>query len=380
MRKVICIDPRTSQARPNNQRLEQMNVEGVRYVFKSHAVNESTNAAIDFYRRYADSHNKRNIIVVNQESHHLAPWIHGNWDEYHSEMYNLCRTLARQLNNAEYDLVVWNEGDIAGESSVQYPADQYGKLLRACYQGWRDGGKHSRVYTQGFAAAAPIAVQYLRTALQTSNNLRDIIILRHPYGQYIGSKPPNIPTGWFGRLDLDLAHFRQFNLPIGIGEIGVSEPNEIPSQFYTNIAIYMQSVYQYCLEFGCTDFCWFGYSDIMRWAGIVNLNDEPKQPIFNTFCSFPAINSNNKPKPPTVPQDPNKPLRTTARVNARLGESTSSTIITTLPANTYVDWSPEVEDEENVKRKIGNSAKWIRVVLPDGRRAFVNASFLSLTK
>jgi hypothetical protein len=370
MRKGLSISPRSSAARPSVKELKELDVENVRMVFQSHAVRESTETAFRFYTPYIRELNQANIraiLVINQESHPGAPWVSGNWDGYHKDMRDLCYQIADhfQREKLKVSYIIWSGGDIRGESSVYYPAKMYGSLLASCYAAIRSVDKNSLIYTQGHASGAEETVRYIREWLSVSGKLPGIILNRHPYAQFIGNRP-QISTHWEGRLNQDLPQFLSFGMPIAFGEIGVSEPTGFPEKEYPAIAEYLQSVYDYAMSAGVTDFIWFAYSDIMRGAGIVDFRGRPKEFIYSKFAKLPSAKQ----------ADLRGQLKTLARVNIRIGVGTMSTIITTVPAGTVVQWAEEVESKNSVAEKIGDGNKWIYVVLPDGRKGFVNAAFV----
>jgi hypothetical protein len=371
VRKGISISPRTAEARPSVEELVQLGVENVRFVFQSHAVKESTEQALGFYTPLVEQFNARSIraiLVINQESHPSAPWINGQWDEYHREMAALCRAIAQHFasRRAQVGYVVWNEGDIHGESSVYYPAEQYGKLLRACFDAIRSVDRTSLIYTQGHANSAPLSLRYFQTALRAAGgSFPGLIFNRHPYGQYVGSQPPNIPTGWFGRLNDDLRTFNVLDMPIAIGEIGVSEPHGFPAWSYRAIADYMRDVYRVCAEFRCTDFIWFGYHDVMRGAGIRDFNNRPKEHI---YAMFQSLNAQTQPQPETGWQ-------AATNVNLRQLPDISSRVLAVFRAGEPFELNSSVECQPCAVNKVGDRSKWIAARCR-GIEGFVNAAFV----
>lgn len=384
MRKHLCISPRSAISRPTLDQVREMKMDGVRMVFMSHAVGESTETALNWYVAMGKEYQKAGAemtLVINQESHPLAPWSNGNWEEYHRAMGNMCEQIARRFvaEGLRVHYVIWNEGDIVGESSVAYPDVQYGHLLRECFQGIRRADRNCRIYTQGHAAAAPIALDYMRNALRSSGPLPGLIFNRHPYGQYVTPTKPPIPTGWFGRIQQDLATFRPLSMPIAIGEIGVSEHRGFDSRYDTAIATYMKQMWDYCLSVGVVDFMWFAFSDEMRGAGITRNGVEIHPERYNMWRSLTANRPAPAPTPPTTqPPAFTGNLRVNADVNLRVAASLNSTILTILRRETQVLYHEAVEDENSVKSKLGNSNKWVYIRDSAGRMGFVNARFLSL--
>lgn len=327
------------------------------------------------------------LLVLNQESFAgNAPWLpasDGDWNAFATNFAEFAGHIAAHYQGKDVAYEIWNEGDVKphpGTASVFIEPEKFALVLNRVAEKIREQAPDSLTVLGGLATGAGAAIQYVKTIRDTlGGNLPVDVIGIHPYGQIPPSGEPDIPTGWFGRLDEDTLSLWTQELPnqkFWITEIGVSEPTPIPQEFYLAIADYMQevcSLVQIKYSDAVPAIIWFAWSDTMRNAGIVDVNSERKQPIYNRFFQIVNTPIFIPVPPPRTPTD--LFVTPTTELNVREGPSTEHDIITTVRVGDRL----EVLENDLVaaRAKLGRRGEWIHIRTPGGIDGFSAAWFLT---
>jgi uncharacterized protein YvpB len=297
------INPRHPVGQPNNA-ADLAGVKWVRVVFKVAAAQTTLDNAFTFYdsivSRYTAVGTKV-LFVLNQETFWgHGPWDHGDWDRYAREFAAECGKIVARYKGKGVAWEIWNEGDLRGGASVFVPPEEFAKVLKEASAAIRKADSKAPIILGGLAGQDPIKyVTSLRSALGGSLPVDAIGI--HPYGQV----PPNMRSewlqkqqgqdtlwgGWFGLLADSLFALTSCNAmkgyPLWITEIGVSEHVPIPPERYPMVTKYMRGIQAILSEPRYTNrvpvVVWFGWSDVLRNAGIVDNNNNPKPDLYKAF-------------------------------------------------------------------------------------------------
>lgn len=279
--------------------------QAVRFVldrFDGKQVNSLTDTINNHYQPFVDNYLQRGIkpiVVINQQTWGdggqvpWPPYQSTSWEKYAREFGNVCGIIARRWR----DTVIYqigNEHDIRGESSVFWEPQHYALVLREAVKGIRQEAPNAVIYSHGHAGSAHKVLTYWRAVEQTYNKPDINAIAVHPYGQYLTAQPPPIRTGWFGNLRDYWATVSRLDRPLVVTEIGVSEPHGFSAEEHVHIANYMRQTYEW-LSSRTDMYVWFAWSTHMRGAGIVDHNNQPLQPTYNTFLSLVNEQSNAAP-------------------------------------------------------------------------------------
>lgn len=327
---------------------------------------EAYDPLIDQYRQLG----VRTLLVLNQETFWgQGPWDRpslGAWQTYAQGFAERIGKIAAHYRGRNVAYQIWNEGDIEGMSSIDVQPGFFAPVLKRAVTAIRDQDDEAPIVLGGLASGPEPTVAYieqLRTALG-GDLLVDAIGL-HPYGRWPTTRPA-IPTGWFGPLEPTLNDVIKASAgtPIWITEIGVSEEKGIGSAHWPAVADYVEetlTLVQRHYARHVPVVMWFGWSDWMRGAGIVDHSGNPKQPIYERFFDVihAPVEEDEEPAPviPTATD-----LTSTADgLRVREGPGTAFDILT------HVDRGERLrtrEPWEAAWAKLGQPAKWIQVQAP----------------
>lgn len=276
-------------------------LEWVRFVFKLAArdnVAERGNLQIAFaqYDTLVRKYNQmgtKSLIVLNQETvWGRAPWTGNNdWDGYATELAEVARQIGQRYqkygNMVAYE--IWNEGDLPNNpASVFVPPDRFAIVLKKVAQSIRAVSPQSPLVFGGLATGPQQSIEYLQRCQKALNGPWPVDAIGiHPYGRW-GTKAPFDWGQQFGTLADAFDRYRAAlgDMPFWITEIGVAADGEIGPQYYAEIGDYIKDVYKH-VEFRFTDLVpvliWFGWSDWMRNAGIVDRNGNRKPHVYPAF-------------------------------------------------------------------------------------------------
>ena len=256
-------------------------------------------------RKYAEK-GVKTLFVLNQETvGNNGPWeqtdngvvtqpysdVTSDWETYAE---GFAKTAARIVahyraldlgNHVAYE--IWNEGDIEGDSSIYLKPEHMALILGKAASTMRQAAPDTVIVFGGLASGAERAVEYVHQCRQAlGGSLPVDAVGIHPYGRYV-TEPPFDGFG-FGTLADSLRHYRQRlpGMPLWITEIGIAADSELGPQYYQAIANYMREIYKHVGQNHASQvpvLVWFGWSDEMRNAGIVDRNGQPKSPIYKVF-------------------------------------------------------------------------------------------------
>jgi hypothetical protein len=300
----------------------------VRVVFKIGAARRTLDQALSHYDALVARYNARGIkvlFVLNQETFWgNAPWDSGDWLRYAVDFAAEAGMIAQFFAGRGVGWEIWNEGDLRGESSVFVTPSDYAKVLRAVAPAVKARDASAPVIVGGLAGGDEAGyLAQVRDALGAPLPVDGIGF--HPYAHY----PPNFATkpewgGWFGELAPKLAALtsRFPGVPVWITEIGVSEHIPFPPEQYPMVIRHIEGIQALVsgrFAISIPVVIWFAWSDGMRNAGIVDNNNQPKQPLYDRFFQI-AREANLE---VVAPPDPalSVPMRVVTRANLRVRTS-----------------------------------------------------------
>jgi hypothetical protein len=303
----------------------------VRYVFwASREGNSPEEAYQQRYRHIIQSYANagiRSLIILHQDTYWgNGPWDHGGWEIYAEGFARECGRVAREC--AEFgDMVayqIYNEqdsgfGSDAGNpnpSAIGIAPAHYALILGQAAPAIRAAHPGAKIIFGGLKTGPNDAIPY---AQQTQSRLGGTLpvdaIAYHPYGRYV--KTPFFNFGSIGRLGDALNQFKRAfpGLPLWITEVGVAADSHIGAEHYPSIATYMREVTDE-LNDNFSDYVqaliWFGWTDLMRNAGVNTIDGRPKAHVYDAFerMKRPA---EPPPQPTPAPEEPGEAPKPDAR-------------------------------------------------------------------
>src|SRR5690606_31949369 len=131
------------------------------------------------------------------------------------------------------------------------------------------------------------AVRYVRKVQERLGGRLPVDALAvHPYGRYV--KKILFNYGSIGKLSDSLDRFRAAfpDKPLWITEVGVANDTPIGPEHYADIGVYIREVVDLVAD-DYSDYVpvllWFGWTDLMRNAGILTADEQPKPHVFDSF-------------------------------------------------------------------------------------------------
>jgi hypothetical protein len=184
---------------------------------------------------------------------------------------------------------IWNEGDLENNpASVFVPPAAFAQLLRKVADAIRQEAPQAKIIFGGMASVPDRAIAYVKEAQAATGGKLPVDALGiHPYGRW-GTKAPFDWGNSFGTLADAFAQYKQAfpDLPLWITEMGVAADSAIGSEYYQEIGNYIRDVYEHVGTRHADDvpvLIWFAWSDLMRNAGIVQVNGSPKAYVYDAF-------------------------------------------------------------------------------------------------
>ncbi|MFO7538663.1 MAG: NBR1-Ig-like domain-containing protein [Chloroflexota bacterium] len=240
----------------------------------------------------------RSLIILHQDTYWgNGPWDSGQWESYAEAFGKECGRVARVC--AEFgDMVafqIFNEqdsefGEDAGNknpSAIPIPPRPYALILAQASQAIRAAHPTAKIIFGGLKTGPHNAVRYAREVQQHLGQPLPVDALAaHPYGRYV--KTPFFNFGSIGRLEEALNIFKQAfpDLPLWITEVGVAADSHIGPEHYQSIATYMREVTAELMS-NFADYVqaliWFGWTDLMRNAGVNTVDGRAKAHIYEAF-------------------------------------------------------------------------------------------------
>ena len=234
----------------------------------------------------------RSLIILHQDTEWgNAPWQNGGWEQYATTFAKACGRVAAAC--AEFgDMVayqIFNEQDSGPDnhSAIGIRAEDYAIVLDRAQEAIRAAHPGAAVVFGGLNTGPDKAIQYAR-AVQTKLGGRlpvDALAI-HPYGRYVNKILFNY--GSIGKLSDSLNRFGTAfpGKPIWITEIGVANDTPIGPEHYADVAVYVREVADEVADnFAATVpvLIWFGWTDLMRNAGMLTADGKPKPHVYAAF-------------------------------------------------------------------------------------------------
>ena len=234
----------------------------------------------------------RSLVILHQDTEWgNAPWQNGGWEQYAETFAKACGRVAAVC--AEFgDQVayqIFNEQDSGPDnhSAIGIAAEDYAIVLDRAQQAIRRAHPGAVVVIGGLNTGPDKAIQYVRNVQAALDGRLPVDALAiHPYGRYVHKILFNY--GSIGKLSDSLNRFRDAfpDKPLWITEIGVANDTPIGSEHYKDIGIYIQEVVDEVADH-YADYVdvliWFGWTDLMRNAGILTADGRPKPNVFEAF-------------------------------------------------------------------------------------------------
>ncbi|MCC6612608.1 MAG: C39 family peptidase [Anaerolineae bacterium] len=359
----ININPRHPVGQPS-EATALAGVKWVRVVFIVDAAQVSLESAFQTYDDVVTRYNNigaKVLFVLNQETFWgHGPWDNGDYDRYAREFAERCGQIAAHYKGRGVAYEIWNEGDLVGGASVFVDAKEFAKVLKAVAKAIKDADSKAPVIFGGLAGNDPI--NYLKTVRkELGNKLPVDAVGIHPYGQW----PPNFSGkpawgGWFGLLSPGLQNMINAfpGVEFWITEIGISEHIPYPPEQFPMVIQYMNGIQDLVAKRyrkNIPNVIWFAWSDGMRNAGIVDLNNQPKSQIFAAFLK--VVQAANTEVPPTRDPRFNKPFKVVYRKSLRV--RTAPRVETaTLIKDRFLTFGEVIYADPNSKTASGDFIWW----------------------
>ncbi len=289
---------------PNSNPMDNDDLKGmdwVRYVFKL-AARENVSERDDINKAFAqfdeiiskyDRMGIKSLIVLNQETvWGNAPWSGNNdWNTYAGQLADVARQIAtrykRYGEKVAYE--IWNEGDLPNNpASIYVEPEQFAIVLKRVADAIRSESPDSPLIFGGLATGVSQSIPYLKRCLKALNGKWPVDAIGiHPYGAWA----TRAPFDWgntFGPLSSQFDLYRKEipGITFWITEIGVAADSQIGPPHYATIGDYIKDVYKYVGE-RYLDLVpvviWFGWSDWLRNAGIVEHDGRKKEHVYDGF-------------------------------------------------------------------------------------------------
>lgn len=272
----------------------------VRFVYKVAAApdpNDRTlRAAFQKYDAIVREYNKmgvRSLIILNQETvWGNAPWSGNNdWNSYADQLARTATQIARRYKSygdkVAYE--IWNEGDLPNNpASVYVPPQDFAVVLQKVSAAIRKEAPEAKIVFGGMASGPNHVIPYVQQVQTAAGGELPVDALGiHPYGRW-GTKAPFDWGKNFGTLGEAFEQYAQAfpKLPLWITEIGVAADTSIGPEYYEEIGNYIRDVYQHVGTRHVDQVpvvIWFAWSDLMRNAGIVQVDGQHKSHVYDAF-------------------------------------------------------------------------------------------------
>jgi hypothetical protein len=267
-----------------------------RFVFKAAANNRTVEEAFGQYdpivKAYAEL-GTASLIILNQETlWGNAPWTgNGDWSGYADQLADAAAKIAGHYAKYGQQVAyeIWNEGDLADNpASVFIPPKEFAVVLKGVAAAIRGVSADSKLIFGGLASGPGAAIPYLRQCKAEMGGQWPVDAIGiHPYGRWA----TRAPFDWgqhFGTLGEAFGQYEAAfpEIPLWVTEIGVAADSLIGPEYYATIADYMKDVYKTVGDRYAgwvKAVIWFGWSDFMRNAGVVDHNGNPKAHIYPVF-------------------------------------------------------------------------------------------------
>jgi hypothetical protein len=243
------------------------------------------------------------LIILHQDTEWgNAPWQNGGWEQYAETFAKACGRVAAVCSEFGDQVAyqIFNEQDSGPDnrSAIGIAPEAYAVVLDKAQAAIRQAHPGAVVVIGGLNTGPDNAIRYLRAVqARLGGRLPVDALAVHPYGRFVKTVLFNF--GSIGRLSDSLRRFQEAfpDKPLWITEVGVASDSPIGPEHYANIAVYIREfVDEIADNFAGTVpvLLWFGWNDLMRNAGILTADGQPKPHIFD---AFQHMKSRGKPIP-----------------------------------------------------------------------------------
>jgi len=268
----------------------------VRFVFFASRLNLSPEEAYQrkyraIIQSYANAGIKSLVILHQDTEWGNAPWENGGWEQYAESFAKACGRVAAACGEFG-DCVayqIFNEQDSGpdNKSAIGIAPENYAIVLDKAQAAIRRAHPGAQVIIGGLNTGPDNAVRYVRAVQARLDGRLPVDALAiHPYGRFVKTALFNF--GSIGKLSDSINRVRDAfpNKPIWITEIGVAADSFIGPEHYANIATYVREVVDEIADHFAAAvpvLLWFGWTDLMRNAGILTADGKPKPGVFEAF-------------------------------------------------------------------------------------------------
>jgi hypothetical protein len=235
------------------------------------------------------------LIILHQDTEWgNAPWDNGGWEQYAETFAHACGRVAAVCaefgDHVAYQ--IFNEQDSGPDnhSAIGFAAEHYALVLDKAQVAIRRAHPGAIVVFGGLNTGPENAIRYARDVqAQLGGQLPVNALAIHPYGRFVKLALFNYAS--IGKLSDSLDRFKKAfpNLPIWITEMGVANDTPIGPEHYQDIAIYIREIVDEVTDrYAATVpvLIWFAWTDLMRNAGILTADNQPKPHVFDAFLSM----------------------------------------------------------------------------------------------
>lgn len=268
----------------------------VRWVFFASRLNLSPEEAYQrkyrpLIQSYAAAGIKSLIILLQDTEGGNAPWVNGGWEQYAETFAKACGRVAAAC--AEFgDMVayqIFNEQDSGTDntSAIGMAPENYAIVLDKAQEAIRRAHPGAVVVFGGLNTGPENGVRYTRAVMARLGGRLPVDALAvHPYGRYVRKIIFNY--GSIGKLSDSLNTFKKAfpDMPVWITEVGAASDSLIGPEHYADVGDYITEVVDEIADNYADTvpvLIWFGWTDLMRNAGILTADGQPKDHIFAAF-------------------------------------------------------------------------------------------------
>lgn len=250
----------------------------------------------------------RSLIIFHQDTFWgNGPWQNGgsgDWATYARQFGEACGRAARvcaefgdqvayQIYN-EQDSGFGNDAGNPNHSAIGIAPANYALILKEATAAIRKAHPGAPIVFGGLKTGPDNALNYVRQVQQAlGGKLPMDALAYHPYGRFVNT--PFFNFGSIGKLSDALDMFKKAypKFPLWISEVGVAADSHIGSEHYEKIALYIREVVDLVAN-QYADYIealiWFGWTDIMRNAGVNTRDNKPKAHVFEAFEAMRDLN------------------------------------------------------------------------------------------
>lgn len=213
------------------------------------------------------------------------------WKQFTKDFVNSCREVASRFKgkNLVHAYQIWNEQDAPpnAAASVPIPAKEYAAMLGSAIKAIREVDPTVKIITGGHTGGPGNGGNYARETLKNlPAGVRPDGIASHPYGRGPDTKSPYVI---FGHIDEEINTFANVmpGVPVWLTEWGVLDRPQDTPQVINKYAVDFLTHIQRKQPGRVAAVIWYAWADGMHNGyGLVGNNDQPKQPLYDSYLKF----------------------------------------------------------------------------------------------